>query len=526
MKNSFRQSMSWLHTWTGLVFGSLLYFIFLTGTLGYFDIEIDRWMQPELPQATRSGTLDATSAALHFLNRQAADANQWYIELPTHRDAPYLDVAWRADGPWQDQLLNASDGTPLVTPRATGGGQLLYRMHWRLHYLPSLPATLLVGFATLVMLIGLVTGIIVHKKIFADFFTFRPGKGQRSWLDAHNISGVMALPFHLMITYSGLLFFATTLMPFIIHAHYGEDEGGINGFYEDFLQQSEMPARSGQPQPLTNLAPLLEQAEARWGEGNIRSIVVYLPGDANAEVHLGQLANSPLRSNESLRFSGTSGELLEWQPASRFYTQAVSEVFLGLHEGLFAGPVLRWLYFGSGLLGSAMIATGLVLWTRKRQQKLARKGSADHRGLRLVEHLNVGIILGLPCAIALYFWANRLLPVGFAGRADWEAHILFISWAALLLHPFVRPLPRAWIEQTWLAAAAFGLLPLLNALTTDQHLLYALPAGDLAMAGFDLTALASGGGFALLAIYLSRKAARKAALLQNPTPDTRLRGLP
>jgi len=42
---------------------------------------------------------------------------------------------------------------------------------------------------------------------------------------------------------------------------------------------------------------------------------------------------------------------------------------LGLHEGLFAGPLLRALYVLSGLLGAAMIATGLVLWSVKRRQR-------------------------------------------------------------------------------------------------------------------------------------------------------------
>jgi uncharacterized iron-regulated membrane protein len=49
MKNSFRQSMAWLHTWAGLLLGWVLFFMFLTGTAGYFDTEIDRWMQPERP---------------------------------------------------------------------------------------------------------------------------------------------------------------------------------------------------------------------------------------------------------------------------------------------------------------------------------------------------------------------------------------------------------------------------------------------------------------------------------------------
>ena len=40
------QSLSWLHTWDGLVFGWILFSIFLTGTLAAFDKEIDGWMRP------------------------------------------------------------------------------------------------------------------------------------------------------------------------------------------------------------------------------------------------------------------------------------------------------------------------------------------------------------------------------------------------------------------------------------------------------------------------------------------------
>ncbi|EPM93235.1 membrane protein, partial [Pseudomonas syringae pv. actinidiae ICMP 19070] len=41
--------MAWLHTWVGLLFGWLLFAIFLTGTLSYFKDEITQWMQPEIP---------------------------------------------------------------------------------------------------------------------------------------------------------------------------------------------------------------------------------------------------------------------------------------------------------------------------------------------------------------------------------------------------------------------------------------------------------------------------------------------
>lgn len=56
-----RQSMSWLHTWASLVLGWLLYAIFVTGTLSFFQNEITVWMKPELhqsvPQATQINKL-------------------------------------------------------------------------------------------------------------------------------------------------------------------------------------------------------------------------------------------------------------------------------------------------------------------------------------------------------------------------------------------------------------------------------------------------------------------------------------
>src|SRR5690606_20527900 len=39
----FRQANSWLHTWSGLLLGWLLFAIFLTGTLSYFRQEITYW---------------------------------------------------------------------------------------------------------------------------------------------------------------------------------------------------------------------------------------------------------------------------------------------------------------------------------------------------------------------------------------------------------------------------------------------------------------------------------------------------
>ncbi len=47
MFQSFRLSMTWLHTWFGLVLGYVLMAAFFFGALSVFDREIDRWAIPE-----------------------------------------------------------------------------------------------------------------------------------------------------------------------------------------------------------------------------------------------------------------------------------------------------------------------------------------------------------------------------------------------------------------------------------------------------------------------------------------------
>lgn len=492
--------MSWLHTWAGLLPGWLLYFMFLTGAVGYFDSEIDRWMQPELAPAAQTAPRQALQAAERYLRAEAPGAERWFIGLPVDRNSPYPRAYWQEGAGSGQAWLDPASGAPLRA-RATGGGQWLYQMHWRLHYLPAALSDWTVLAATMFMLVAIVTGVIVHKRIFADFFTFRPGKGQRSWLDAHNAMGVMALPFCVMITYSGLVFYDDMAMPLAIAAHYGPGEAGRERYFEERAGESAARAApSGRSAPLVPLETLLVRAEARWGGAQVQSLDIRHPGEAGARVVVNRVAAGPLAGAEALVFDGAQGDLIAARPAASSVPQALRQVLLGLHEGLFAPPVLRALYFLSGLAGAAMIATGLVLWVAKRRPR--KKGP----GFAVVERLNVAAVAGSPIGIAAYFWANRLIPAEFPQRAAWEANALFIAWAAMMLHALLRPAARAWIEQWRIAAAAFALLPLLNALTTGRHLGVSLPQGDWAMAGFDLAMPVFGLVFACIAWRLERAA--------------------
>lgn len=500
----FRQVVSEVHTWAGLVLGWVLFFVFVTGTAGYFTHEIDRWMQPELPVMRQVAADRALELAEQHLRREAPTAQRWSVGLPDDR-RPSLRLSWREGGRTTHRQLDP-ESARILHARDTGGGDLLYEMHYKLHYLPSAVSTWIVGVATMFMLVAIVTGVIVHRKIFIDFFTFRIGRGQRSWLDAHNILAVVALPFHLMITYSGLLFysFAYTLMPFIVALHYGAGDANWRVYVSELRGRPAEGRPSGTAAPLAPLAPLVAQAEALWGERQVQSLNVFHSGDVRARVVIHKRAATLGSSEQTVTFDGVSGALLAG-PAVSSTPYAVTHVLLDLHEGLFADAALRWLYFLSGVLGTAMIATGLVHWTAKRRQRLESARGMPHFGLALVERLNIGTVAGLPIAIAAYFWANRLLPVDFSARAAWEAHVMFIVWGLMLLHAALHSPRRAWAQQWWVAAAACGFIPVLNALTTDRHLGVSLPEGDWAFAGFDLTMCVFGIAFA----YAATKAAAR-----------------
>ena len=252
MKEGFRQAMAWLHTWTGLIFGWLLFAIFLTGTLSYFKDEITQWAQPEV----RSHALDPARSldmAQHYLQDNAGHSASWLINMPSEREAA-LSVGYRAPngGPrgFVNKTLDTQTGQP-VEARDSRGGEFFYRFHFQLQ-MPYPIGRWLSTFCAFIMLLGLVTGIITHKKIFKEFFTFRPGKGQRSWLDGHNAIGVLVLPFHLMISYSSLVLFMYMVMPAGILASYGD----TGGYFNDLFGRDDPPAVTGVAAPMAPLPEL------------------------------------------------------------------------------------------------------------------------------------------------------------------------------------------------------------------------------------------------------------------------------
>ncbi|TLX56184.1 PepSY domain-containing protein [Stutzerimonas nosocomialis] len=484
-RKTLTQSLSWLHTWGGLVFGWLLFAIFLTGTLAVFDKEIDGWMRPELPTRLVDQA-EAAQRALDYLAARHPEAGAWNIGLPTER-SPNLSVSAGEQRRGGGQPLDPHTGEPLQV-RETAGGGFFFRFHFTLH-MPRNIGIWIVGLAAMAMLVALISGIVIHKKIFKEFFTFRPAKGQRSWLDAHNATGVLLVPFHLMITYTGLVIFYLVYMPAAMDALFegdrealfrelrgapveqraeraGEHAGAQHASAERPAGRGERTgderARpTGEPVPLTALGLLLAEAERVIGP--VAGLSIRNPGRHDARIEARPVLGNriELTKGQSMQFDGVTGAVLR-MPAQSGPSQLTQRVMAGLHFAQFGGYPMRWLYFLCSLVSCAMIATGLVLFTVKRRRRHESEGIFGALLYRVVERLNVSVVAGLAVACVALLWANRLLPVELAQRGDWEVRVFFLVWLATLGHAIVRPWLQAWREQLGLAAALCIGLPLLN----------------------------------------------------------------
>jgi uncharacterized iron-regulated membrane protein len=514
-----RQSMSDLHTWAGLLAGWILYAMFLTGTVSYFKDETSQWMRPEQPyQREVADPARAAQRVASTLGTIAAGSPQWSFELPNERTS-VMGAFWRAPRTangkraFEEASFDPATGKR-TSARETLGGEFFYRFHFQFYYMPVIWGRWIAGLCAMFMLVAIVSGVITHKKIFIDFFTFRWGKGQRSWLDAHNALSVFGLPFHAMITYTGLVTLMAMYMPWGAQTAFKtpEERQAMTSQMSAFIQPGK-PA--GQKAELASVDAMVREAEARWGRDKVGRVTITNPGDITARVAVSRgEAQRVSMSPQYMLFDGVTGKLIEVKDGVGAAAETRG-VLYALHLGRFSDLQLRWLYFIVSLVGTAMVGTGLVMWTVKRRQNLPDP-ARPYFGFWLVERLNIASIAGLSVAMTGFLWGNRLLPVGLAARDNAEINLFFAVWGATLLYALMRPAKRAWIELLWLATAMLALLPVLNALTTDRPFWHSIAQGDWVFAGFDLMMWAFAALHAALALRVMRHRPRvKAAAVRN-----------
>lgn len=477
---SLRQSMAGLHTWGGLLPSWLLFVIIFAGTIACFDKELNNWMRPALHEA-QGAAMSADEVRAWLKSNVTEELHAFWMHAPTERE-PYWKLGWEIDATEEMHSVAFDPQTRQPVPE-TVGGDFFFTLHYNLH--GGLIGMYTVGLAGMFMLVALVSGVIIHRRIFKDFFTLRPNaNGQRAWLDAHNLFGVVGFPFHLVLAYTGVAIFVASYMPAGAQVAYKSD---VTRFYSEVMSGYN---REGIHQPLAqpqSLDALVAKTKQHWNGGETGWISVHHPDDIAGTVLINRFDASRIGSARSgMTYDVGTGELLHEQKPPTGYR--VYTWLSGLHMAQFGGTLVRLLYFVMGLAGCAMLIGGLNVWVSKRE---ARGGA----GIAVVRSLNGAVFAGLPLASLALLWGNRLIPASVAERGVAEGWVFVGSWLLVALWSILqRNQARRLLRNQLALGALLALgLPLLNVFVTLHGDLFStLTRGAWSLAGIDLFLLLSG----------------------------------
>lgn len=387
MENGFRSRMGWLHTWSGLIVGWLLFAIFVTGTSSYYKNEITLWMQPELHKSFES---DKTlGIAIKKGIESTKKASTVSVFLPDSRSNT-IRVFARGDnqtnaknkkrGRAQVKTYDANTGEELK-PRKTAGGNFLYRFHFELYSIPRDIARWIVGIVAMFMFTAIITGIIIHKRIFKDIFTFRAKNNPRGWMDAHILPGVATLPFLIMVTYSGLVLLANPVMPWAQKVQFGDMKRGHppKNFQANKNQKTKKVEKKDSPTiTKEQIVVVLKKANELW-PNNVGSFSL----EKNIAKNSFKIKVSPKnqtsifnfkRDRESATYDAKTAKLISQKnvPTTNSIISNTNTALSSLHQAHFADSTIRFVLFISGIFGIILAGTGLILWTEKRKKKKSR----------------------------------------------------------------------------------------------------------------------------------------------------------
>ena len=208
--------------------------------------------------------------------------------------------------------------------------------------------------------------------------------------------------------------------------------------------------------------------------------------------------------------SASAATTRQGDPDEAFTAGLLHDVGRVLIAGRFGDLTLRWLYFLCGLGGTVMVASGLVLWTVKRREKLLDP-LRPPLGFRIVERLNIAVLAGFPLGCIAFFLANRLLPLAPPGRAEREITVLFSVWGVAALTALVLRPKRGW--SVLLAAIALGLVGVVGCdlLMLRPGLIQWIADADWPMVTVDAVLLVLATGFG----WSARRVARHQPRLQR-----------
>lgn len=474
-----------VHTWTGILTGLALFIAFYAGALTVFEGPLERWLST--PPREASTPLDKAGELIEKTLAARPDASkEFYLYL---EDDDRVRLAWE-----KRTVRTVPDNAPWTAHLEEDGQLALVQRHpsHMAQFIDSLHRTAgipgdgeigehFMGVVSVLYAVALVSGlIVVLPSLVKDFLALRLGKNlKRFWLDAHNLVGVVSLPFHLVMAMTAVVF------AFHDHLYDLEDKLVYGGQLRAIMKASNpLAGLKPDPHPATMVSPRQVLDKVRDLEPGFRPLILHYRDGGTGSAVIRVLGEDPrylLRGKGFLWMEGRSGEILstDYFPGRQGSWNTVVSSIFALHFASYGGDTVRWSYFFLGLAGAFLFYSGNLLWleTRRRQEKHHGPAVAQSRASRVMAALTVSISLGCVAGISLSLAAGKILSGKVNDINAWHQGIYYAFFLGAVAWAYIRGAARSAPQLLAAASLATAAIPMSS-----------LVVGDSALAGVDAVA--------------------------------------
>ncbi|REL26513.1 PepSY domain-containing protein [Thalassotalea euphylliae] len=480
MKSKSIKKLYTLHSWVGIITGVLLFVIAFTGAVSVFGRpEIKIWANPEIRALAPIDTAKVERLVAQYAPRvpehykeeiliflprvggnkhlaiifgshhgelAAADEDSANSDQGEPKHSPPVGTSFEFD-PRSYELVQEKSGlmSEIFETYESDMADFIVDFHADLHL--GRPIGLLTtGVLGLTMMLSIVTGIFVHRKILAQLFTFRPRKNYSLMLnDGHKAIGVWGLLFNSVIAFTGafLGLAVVVLVPAAAFVSFGGDQDKLvetfTAIPEPVIQHIEQP---------TAIGAAFDQAFELHDEVIVRSMTVMGYGDGSAKMYVGIAGGESVASQTAVYHA--DGEFIErYSNFGRIegVTGDILDIMFPLHFGNFGGVFVKLIWAGLGLGTALLPLTGLMLWIERGVN--AANPRYSMQTYQRFNRLTVGGCGGIVVATVLLFptqmFLKYLMDVDDVGSViGWP---FFGSWLLILLLAFVVKCEKHFAKQ-------------------------------------------------------------------------------
>lgn len=355
-----------LHSWLGLICGTGLLVVALSGSVLVFEDEFDALRRPSVYRAAPTAAGRLPFDALFTKAQQALPGwkiTDWDVPSDPHHTDRFRafppgdtkDIRKARIDPYTGELR----GTPATYPQTLGGWLLI--LHTEL-FGGTAGAAAVGLFGTGLLLLG-VSGVWLHRGFWKNFLTLRWGRSTRLFFsDLHKMIGISSVAFNLTVGFTGAWWTCER-----VYGSLTRREPAV----------AEPPAAASTPfdpaQANVSLDALVTEAARRLPGFRLTSLS--FPARQEGEITLtGSVASvNPWRSGygSHVSFIVPGGALKEVRDIRRagLGTQ-IYDMFIPLHYGTFGGWLIKGLWCLGGLTPGTLALSGFLIWRARGRSRL------------------------------------------------------------------------------------------------------------------------------------------------------------